>query len=119
MANKKKKVNSKRIIFIILGILALWAFVRFLLGGSEDSWICENGQWVKHGHPSAPMPNKGCEGDKTKLTTVTPKDNTLVGNDKDEHGCIPSAGYSWCEGKQKCLRVWEEPCGDNDNYVGL
>ena len=34
----------------------------------------------------------------------------VVGGDKDEHGCIGSAGYSWCEPKQKCLRVWEENC---------
>ncbi len=34
----------------------------------------------------------------------------LVGNDADVHGCIGSAGYSWCEAKQKCLRVWEEKC---------
>lgn len=34
----------------------------------------------------------------------------IVGGDRDEHGCIGSAGYSWCETKQKCLRVWEEPC---------
>ncbi len=36
--------------------------------------------------------------------------NPIVGNDKDAHGCIPSAGYTWCEVKQKCLRVWEEAC---------
>ncbi len=35
---------------------------------------------------------------------------SLLGGDKDEHGCIGSAGYSWCEAKQKCLRVWEEKC---------
>ena len=35
---------------------------------------------------------------------------TLLGRDRDEHGCIPSAGYSWCESKQKCLRQWEEKC---------
>jgi hypothetical protein len=34
----------------------------------------------------------------------------IIGGDKDEHGCIGSAGYSWCETKQKCLRVWEENC---------
>jgi hypothetical protein len=34
-----------------------------------------------------------------------------VGGDRDEHGCIGSAGYSWCEEKQKCLRSWEEKCG--------
>lgn len=34
----------------------------------------------------------------------------LVGGDRDAHGCIGSAGYSWCEAKQKCLRIWEENC---------
>ncbi len=38
------------------------------------------------------------------------KASSLVGADRDEHDCIGSAGYSWCEAKQKCLRVWEEPC---------
>ncbi len=38
------------------------------------------------------------------------KGKALVGNDKDEHGCIGSAGYVWCEAKQKCLRPWEEKC---------
>jgi hypothetical protein len=34
----------------------------------------------------------------------------MVGNDRDAHGCIGSAGYSWCETKKKCLRPWEEVC---------
>ena len=33
-----------------------------------------------------------------------------VGADRDEHGCILSAGYSWCEARQTCLRPWEEYC---------
>ncbi len=32
------------------------------------------------------------------------------GSDRDAHGCIPSAGYKWCETKHKCLRPWEEQC---------
>ncbi|MFH1685066.1 MAG: hypothetical protein ABH983_02055 [Candidatus Micrarchaeota archaeon] len=42
-------------------------------------------------------------------------DEPLVGGDSDEHGCIGSAGYSWCEEKQKCLRSWEEPCSSKLN----
>lgn len=34
----------------------------------------------------------------------------LIGGDKDEGGCLVGAGYSWCEVKNKCLRVWEEAC---------
>jgi len=33
-----------------------------------------------------------------------------IGGDRDEHGCLPTAGYTWCESKQKCLRLWEEDC---------
>lgn len=39
-----------------------------------------------------------------------PTSPLIVGNDRDEHGCIGSAGYSWCSIKNKCLRVWEEKC---------
>ncbi|MEA3230004.1 MAG: hypothetical protein U9P44_03740 [archaeon] len=36
--------------------------------------------------------------------------DTVIGGDRDEHGCINTAGYRWCEAKEKCLRTWEEPC---------
>lgn len=34
----------------------------------------------------------------------------IVGGDKDEHGCLGSAGYTWCEEKEKCIRLFEESC---------
>jgi hypothetical protein len=44
------------------------------------------------------------------LTACAQKQKPLLGGDKDKHGCIGSAGYTWCEAKKKCLRVWEEKC---------
>jgi len=38
----------------------------------------------------------------------------IIGGDQDEFGCKGSAGYTWCEAKNKCLRIWEENC-----YSGL
>ena len=59
----------KRIILIsavsFLIILAIIAVVRFGLGGPEDTWLCENGVWVKHGQPSKPAPLTGCGQLKT------------------------------------------------------
>jgi len=43
--------------------------------------------------------------------------NIVVGGDTDEHGCLGSAGYSWCENTQSCLRVWEEWCADDVNKI--
>ena len=34
----------------------------------------------------------------------------VVGGDRDENGCIGSAGYSWCKAKVKCIRIFEEDC---------
>ena len=42
----------------------------------------------------------------------------VVGNDRDLHGCIGSAGYTWCETKEKCLRSWEESCGATSTPAG-
>ena len=51
---------------------------------------------------------------------------TDLGGDRDEYGCIPSAGYNWCESKNKCVRLWEEECdvlegfySDNNQYEKL
>ena len=31
----------------------------------------------------------------------------IVGNDRDAHGCIGSAGYAWCARDNACVRPWE------------
>lgn len=53
---------------------------------------------------------------KNSTPTIIPSvtQPPLLGGDSDEHGCKGSAGYSWCEVKQKCLRVFEEKCEEED-----
>lgn len=51
----------KKIIIYIFLFLGIWGFLRFVVGGSEDDWICAEGEWVKHGVPSAPKPETLCE----------------------------------------------------------
>ncbi len=41
------------------------------------------------------------------------REEQRVGGDKDEHGCIGSAGYLWCEAKEACLQPWEEEWDDS------
>lgn len=40
----------------------------------------------------------------TVACTAQSADMPLVGADKDAHGCIGSAGYSWSELKQECIQ---------------
>lgn len=86
------------LLFSLLLVFGIVFTLRFAIGGNEDTWICENGIWIKHGQPDFAPPETGCGNQK------------LIGGDKDEHGCLTAAGYSWCENKNKCLREWEEPC---------
>ena len=72
---KKNLLLGGGIIFlmalIILGI-------RFL-SGDEDTWICQNGAWVKHGNPNAEMPSVPCEKSITDMIRVTsPKTNATI-----------------------------------------
>lgn len=38
------------------------------------------------------------------------EETRIIGGDKDAHGCLGSAGYSWCEAKSSCIRPWESYC---------
>ena len=45
----------------------------------------------------------GCSGGESTGTVIKNK----VGADRDEHGCIASAGYAWCARTDSCERPWE------------
>jgi len=48
-------------VFIAGAVVLTIAFIfglRFLT--PEDTWICRNSQWIRHGNPSAPAPETGC-----------------------------------------------------------
>ena len=42
------------------------------------------------------------------LKMVSYPQRALLGGDRDEYGCIGSAGYVWCEVQQDCIRLFEK-----------
>lgn len=46
-----------------------------------------------------------CWGCKPSESTRKPE---LVGADRDKHGCIGSAGYTWSDVRQECIRLFEK-----------
>ena len=47
---------------------------------------------------------------QSENTTVTPEvtqDTPMVGDDRDEHGCIGSAGFTWSALRGECIQVFE------------
>jgi hypothetical protein len=60
---KFNTILFKAVIIAVVVILGLFT-VRFL-AGDEDTWLCVDGEWVKHGVPYAPKPETGCGSNKS------------------------------------------------------
>ena len=56
-------MTRKNIIILSSIIFVLLIFFVFFMP-REDTWICKNGEWIKHGNPSIPMPATSCEENK-------------------------------------------------------
>ena len=46
------------------------------------------------------------------LAAAAAASTPLIGGDADANGCIASAGYTWCEPLNNCIRSWESACVD-------
>lgn len=46
--------------------------------------------------------------DKNDISKVkkASKDSTIIGADKDENGCLASAGYTWSKLNKECVRIF-------------
>ena len=64
------------ILVVIIVVVAVFFGIRFFSG--EDTWICDNGQWIKHGNPDAAKPNEPCGGVNTNTNTNTNTEETMT-----------------------------------------
>jgi Leucine-rich repeat (LRR) protein len=65
----------RRLVFFLLLILAS-VFAYLIFSGDVNEWLCEDGEWVKYGHPMKPKPTVGCslhEQFKSEILTRTEK----------------------------------------------
>lgn len=46
--------------FVTVLVIAVIFMLR-VLSGPEDSWICQDGRWVRHGNPASNMPSSQCK----------------------------------------------------------
>ncbi|MFZ6036091.1 MAG: Gmad2 immunoglobulin-like domain-containing protein [Patescibacteria group bacterium] len=59
--------NPRKIIAVIILCIALGAAAFLIYGriiSPEDTWLCENDSWVKHGNPTSAKPTSGCGEEK-------------------------------------------------------
>lgn len=64
MQNEPETLPKPSIVpkIIYIAIIILFIVILFVMfRGNEDTWICQDGQWIKHGNPSSTMPTKACK----------------------------------------------------------
>jgi len=60
--NKIKFTQNKNKFIVFMIVLAIFVAIFTLrLFSGEDNWVCQNGQWVKHGNPSFEAPKSICK----------------------------------------------------------
>lgn len=101
---------------ILIGVVCIFAVILMvvfglrLLGG-EDTWICQGGEWVKHGNPSAPKPTELC-GAKEKIkeevqgiNIASPKSNETVSSPLKITGQVNGDGWIAFEGQAGLVKL--------------
>ena len=94
------------LLVVVVIIVAIGALLSVRLISGEDTWICQGGQWIKHGEPSKPRPVGVC------------------GEIRDFSGAISAIDYSKGEiiikdaGREtKLLLIQDSKLSDSDGSV--
>ncbi|MDP2709194.1 MAG: GerMN domain-containing protein [bacterium] len=68
------------LIIIVFLLVALAAVTLMFLRSPEDSWICQDGEWVMQGSPSEPMPVSGCgdQAEEREIYVTSPQPGQTV-----------------------------------------
>ena len=82
-------MNKKQFLLIIVIIILLSALAIAIFGVRKESELKSN---------------------EALLNQHKVKQEKMIGGDRDSHGCLVGAGYTWCGAKNQCLRIWEKGC---------
>ncbi|PIY69134.1 hypothetical protein COY90_02225 [Candidatus Roizmanbacteria bacterium CG_4_10_14_0_8_um_filter_39_9] len=86
----------KKIYIFLMLLIGIIVFV--LLRGNEDTWLCEKGEWVKHGNPSFPKPLVLCDGKGVQALPHNKDDCLKMGGVWEKQGPEP---FETCDIKTK------------------
>jgi len=96
MADKKTGKNKKEKAFFTFLILLIVIVLIFIFLKNEDSWICQNGLWIKHGQPSDPKPIGLCGSMKNIIRIDKIKSGDKISTPLEMSGL--ARGYWFFEG---------------------
>lgn len=53
----------RKLVYVVFSLSALifgWLAARYFFGNPENTWLCQDGRWIKQGNPSTPAPTVPC-----------------------------------------------------------
>lgn len=71
--------NFKKYYLLFLALLLVGLIIAIRFSTKEDTWICDQGNWVKHGNPSSEKPTSGCGDSTSKI--ISNEANKFVNDD--------------------------------------
>jgi hypothetical protein len=116
-------MNYKKILLMTISVLfvlpILLLGLRFLIGGPEDSWICSNGQWVKHGNPSAAKPISGCGEQNNQNATSTQNSDPANSTYTIDGKKISLTNGQYSDNAAGSIKIFEANTKGDVNYDNL
>ncbi|MFH0853249.1 MAG: hypothetical protein V1853_02480 [bacterium] len=81
----------------VVGALILLFFIIVMgrIFSNEDTWICDDNIWVKHGNPTSSQPAEPCDANENSNTNTDIVINTTA--------CELVTDYQECRDRQDCL----------------
>jgi len=83
-------MESKKIwliIFLLIGVAGIFVAIYYI-DKSNNTWVCENNEWVKRGNPSVLPPSSGCGADEQSAEQAN---NVAVANPASVN-CLEKGG---------------------------
>ncbi|MFH1088750.1 MAG: hypothetical protein V1719_02815 [Patescibacteria group bacterium] len=88
--------------FILLFLIIVFGRIF----SDEDTWLCDNGLWVKHGNPASPQPTEPCD-----INTYSNTNTDIV---LSTTFCEQITDYQECRNRQNCLAY--DLCSCSNDY---
>jgi hypothetical protein len=106
----------KKISLTVLSLIIV-IFLFFILRGSEDTWVCQEGEWVKQGNPTVEKPSLPCgvENDLKVLNQIADSCKINEGGWLVEQQECEQVDKVWCDGHKGIYSECESGCRHNNN----
>ncbi|MFZ5955655.1 MAG: hypothetical protein ACOYT4_04465 [Nanoarchaeota archaeon] len=100
-------MEQKTILIGAVAILAAIIIVGVILSNKNQENITNYQECINAGYNVTEVHQNECTTPEGKKFTEPITSNETIGGQKDEHGCLIPAGYSWNSTLNACVREWE------------